>query len=390
MKDNMNLRAQLWILRSLQFASFATMALVVAFFPLYFDSLGFSKQQIGAIYSIGPVLSIFSNLLAGFVSDKTKNVRRVLNLLFVGQILALALLLPQKEFGLVAGVMALFYLFQTPVNSMLDSVSLLAAERMQISFPSIRVFGSLGYAVSAVAFGYLLKVSDSTLTLKIGLATTACALLFSILLGNFQASVKKFEFGGLWALFRRREVVLFFLFIAFVSISHRMNEGFLSVAMRDNGASDFLIGTASLASAVSEMPIFFLLAKYGQRFKELPLLAIASIMYVVRLSLLSFADEPWMFVALQMMHSVTFGIFYITALRYLLTLVPDEYRSSGQALFTVVWSGIAGLVAGLLGGWLYDSAGLSFVYRIGACTALVSAIGFLYSHISPSRRADRG
>jgi MFS transporter, PPP family, 3-phenylpropionic acid transporter len=381
MKQSHSMQGQLAVLRTLQFANYATMVLLVTYFPLYFESMGFTKLQIGAIYSVGPFLSIVSNLAVGILSDRTKSLRRILSLLYCVQILALALLMPQKEFGIMAGIMSLFYLFQTPINSMLDSVALLAAEQMKISFPSIRMFGSLGYALCAVIFGYLLKVYGSDLTIVLALCAIIVTLVFSFLLSDFQATLKKFEFRGLWVLLRKNETVVFFILILFISVGHRMNEGFLSIAMREIGADDSVIGYASLASAASEIPMFFLLAKYGHRFREMPLLAIASFLYVIRLGLLSLASDPWMMVALQMMHSVTFAIFYITALRCVQALIPDEYRSSGQAVFAVVWSGIAGLTAGTLGGWLYDAFGLSSVFRTGALFALVGALGFLFVHL---------
>ncbi|MFC5405671.1 MFS transporter [Cohnella soli] len=372
---------QLFVLRTMQFANYAMMVLLVTYFPLYFASLGFSKLQIGAIYSVGPFLSIVSNIAVGLLSDRTKSLRRILTILYLMQILALSLLLPQKEFGIMAGIMAMFYLFQTPINSMLDGVSLLAADRMNRSFPSIRMFGSLGYALCAILFGYVLKAYGSDLTIWLTLGTLAVSFVFSLLIADFQGSLRKFEFSGLWQLLRKRETVVFFVLIMLVSIPHRMNEGFLSLAMREIGADDSVIGYASLASAASEIPMFFLLSKFGHRFRELPLLAVASFFYVIRLSLLSTVNDPWMVVALQLMHSVTFGIFYITALRSLQALIPDEYRSSGQAVFAVVWSGLAGLIAGTLGGWLSDAFGLSYVFRIGAVVALVGAIGFLFVHI---------
>ena len=281
----------------------------------------------------------------------------------------------------MAAIMAFFYLFQTPINSMLDSVSLLAADQVKVRFPSIRMFGSLGYAIGAVAFGYLLKIYGSNLTIILALCTIGVSLLFSFFLADFQATLKKFEFRGLLGLLRKKETLVFFLLIMVVSVAHRMNEGFLAIAMREIGADDSVIGYASLASSVSEIPMFFILAKYGHRFREFPLLAVASFIYFIRLGLLSLADEPWMMVALQTMHAITFAIFYITALRCLQALIPDEYRSSGQAVFAVVWSGLAGLIAGTLGGSLYDSFGLSYVFRTGALFALVGALGFLLVHL---------
>lgn len=375
---------QLTVLRSLHFMNYATMVLIVTFFPLYFDDIGFTKLQIGTIYSIGPMLSIFSNLLAGIAADKTKALRRVLNLIFLGQIIALALLLPQKSFSAVAVLMGVFYLFQTPVISMMDSLTLLAADRMKVSFPSIRMFGSLGYAICAIAFGFLLKAVGSEWALWFALGTIVCSLVLSLLLQNYQATLTKFSFGNLWLILKRKETFFFFCLVALVSVAHRLNDGFLAVYMRENGASSSVIGAASLASSVSEIPMFFLLARFGHKFRELPLLAFASVMYMVRLLVLSVTHEPIAFVFIQMMHSVTFGIYYITALRYIQSVVPDEYRSSGQALFGMVWTGLAGVIAGTLGGWLSDTYGLSRIFELGSGFALAAAVGFLVVHFRRS------
>lgn len=373
-------RSQLTILRALQFTNYALALLVITYFPLYFDSLGLSKMQIGSIYAIGPVLSILSNLVVGVISDRSKQLRRVLSLLFLGQILGLALLLPQQSYTFIALAMALFYFFQTPLNAMVDSVSLLAASQMKISFPAIRVFGSLGYALSAVLFGLLLQQYGSNMTLLLALIVVILSLFLSLVLGNFQGNLKKFEFTGLWKILRQRKTLIFFGLIILISIPHRINEGFLAIAMRNLGANDSLIGVASLISATSEIPTFFLLARYADRLKEIPLLIFAGSMYVVRLGLLSLATEPWMMVGLQAMHAVTFGIFYITAVRFMQLLLPDQFRSSGQALFAVVWNGVAGTIAGILGGWMIDQIGFSFAYQAGAAIALCGTVGLLVCH----------
>jgi len=87
------------------------------------------------------------------------------------------------------------------------------------------------------------------------------------------------------------------------------------------------------------------------------------------------------------MHSVTFGIFYITALRYLQIIIPDEFRASGQAVFAVVWSGLAGVAAGTLGGWLIDAIGFGSAFRLGALFALLGAVGFFFMHFRKSYSA---
>ncbi|MNI84951.1 Major Facilitator Superfamily protein [compost metagenome] len=99
-------------------------------------------------------------------------------------------------------------------------------------------------------------------------------------------------------------------------------------------------------------------------------------MYALRLLLMSISHTPEAVVAIQFMHSVTFGIFYVTAVRYITNLVPDEYRATGMALFTIVWSSLAGLLSGTLGGLLIQHAGRQTFYLTAMTFSLAALLGF--------------
>jgi PPP family 3-phenylpropionic acid transporter len=372
---------QVAVLRALQFSIYGMPALLVTYIPLYFADLGFSKLQIGTIYALGPVMGIVSNLLLGTIADKARNLRLMLALLFAAQIAIFLALAPQRQYAAVAALMAAFYFFQTPVVPMTDAVTMLAAERLRRSFPSMRVFGSIGFAVSAVLFGFVIGEAGTSWVIVAGCLVAGAALLIVPLLADFQAELRTFDFGELWSLLRRGNTLLFFGLIGLVSVAHRMNEGFLSVRMREIAGGSDLVGVLWVASSLSEIPTLFLLVRYGNRLKELPLLAAASFFYLVRMLLLTAADSPWAFIAIQTMHSVTFGIFYVTALRHLSHLLPDQYRATGQALFTVVWMGLSGVTAGTLGGWMYDAYGPDAPFFAGAAFAGTALIGFLYAHL---------
>lgn len=179
----------------------------------------------------------------------------------------------------------------------------------------------------------------------------------------------KMALGGMLSILRSKKFVWFLILIIIMSVSHRFNDGFLALYMRQLGASDSVIGYAWMASALSEIPMFFFLSKHGHRFKELPLLAFAGIIYALRFFIMGSIHNPAWIIGVQLLHSLTFGVFLITANRYLSQIIPDEYRSSGQAIFAVAWSSIAGLISGTIGGWIYDAAGeaqstlLPAVYR---------------------------
>jgi PPP family 3-phenylpropionic acid transporter len=177
-----------------------------------------------------------------------------------------------------------------------------------------------------------------------------------------------------------RKLLIFLLLILILATAHRANDAFLSLYLHELGASQSLIGYSWTVSSISEIPIFIILSRYGNRYKELPLLVLASFAYVVRYLLMSITIEPIYIIMIQALHSISFGIFLFTALRYITQIVPDQYRATGQAIFTVVWSGMAGLISSLLGGIVFDRWGGHMLYIFAASIAFISGIGFLLVH----------
>lgn len=371
---------EVFTLRAFTYMIYTTQALVVSYFPLYFLDKGFSAGQIGIIYSIGPFISIFANLLFGTASDKYRTIKRIMTLLMFGQLATVSLLFTTDTFAIVCVIMLAFYFFYTPINPLSDSLILLSTQYTSRPYALIRIFGSLGFALSAFLIGQLLKLTgiDATVVLTIG--SLGIALLLTFAIKDYQGAASKINFSGFFDLIRKRSVITYFAIVLIVSISHRMYEGFLGVTMRDMGASDSLVGTAWLISALSEIPVLFLLGKYGHRFKELPLLAIASLMYAIRFWLVSEITSPIWIIPIQLMHSVTFGIYFVTALRYLSNIIPDEYRSSGQAVYAVIWSGFAGVISGTAGGAIYEAYGKTAFFHVAMAFALIASAAFLAKH----------
>lgn len=368
-------------LRAFSFALYSTMAIIVSFFPIFFQSRGYNASQIGILYALGPATAIFSNLLVGIISDKYRTIKKLLAALLLGQLLVILILLQVDGFVAVCIIMAWFYFFQTPVNPLNDSLILLSTSYTGRSYPSIRIFGSMGFAFSALAIGLFLNKSGPELTIVLCMITITISLALSFTLRDYQGSLKKADFSGLYKIMRQPNALIFFFLILILSISHRMYEGFFAITMNNLGASSSLIGTAWLISAVSETPILFLLGKYGHKIRELPLLAFASLVYGTRFWLMSILTEPVWALALQSMHSLSFGIYMVTALRYISNMIPDEYRATGQAVYAVVWTGFAGVISGMLGGMIYDWFGQEPFFRIAALLALAAGAGFLVQHL---------
>ena len=382
-------------LRSFMFTIFGTSVLAVSYFPLFYKHLGFSSSQVGLLYSLGPLISILSNLFWSMISDKLGTIKKIMIILLAGQLISVLLLSRATEFQSVILILSVFYFFYYPVFPLADTMAIKTAQKYGRNFISIRVFGSLGYAFFALTIGYLLRALGTSWSMTLCIIIIVTALIIAWWLQDVKVTPSDTSLGskslipkakgkGLREILFQKEVLWFFSCVFVLALGHRMNEAFLTVSLKEMGAGDELIGWALLASALSEIPVFFALSKYGDRFKELPLLAFASLMYAVRFLLMSIVHDPGAVIAVQAMHSVTFGIYYVTAVRYITRIIPDELRATGLAIFTVVWSSAAGLLSGTFGGIIFEESGRSFFYKIAMIFAFAAFAGFLSKHILDS------
>ncbi|NOU97962.1 MFS transporter [Paenibacillus sp. LMG 31456] len=370
------------VLRGFSFSFYSTMAVITSYFPLYFQSKGFSAVQIGLLYSIGPMISIFSNLFWGFMSDKFHTVKKILIGILACQLIMAFFVSQSFHFGILMMLMAVFFFFQSPTSSLTDSLTLLTIRGTKKSYASFRLWGSIGFAVASLVFGMWLKENGPNYTLLLCLGTISISLILSLFLTDVRStSFNKPEFRVLAKIIGSKRFLWFLLSVMIVSIAHRFNDGFLGLFLHQLGADPSLVGWAWLVSASSEIPAFILLSKYGHRFKELPLLVVCSTVYVIRFILMSLIDNPLLVIAVQALHSISFGIFMFTVIRYIQRIVPDEYRATGQAIYAVTWSGMAGLLSGVLGGWIFNLAGPHVMYGVGAILAFVGMISFLLLHL---------
>lgn len=318
-------------------------------------------------------------------------------ILLAGQLVTGLLLARAAEFSSVMLILSFFYFFYYPVFPLADTMAIKVAERHGRNFITIRVFGSLGYSFFALTVGYALRALGSTWSLTLCIIIIIAALLITLGLKDVkrpaviettnqdkdtaEADNSK---NGLKDILLQKEVLWFFGCVFVLALGHRMNEAFLTISLKQLGAGEEIIGWALLASALSEIPVLFILSRYGDKFKELPLLALGSLMYALRFLLMSLADHPGSMIAIQAMHSISFGVFYVTSVRYITRIIPDRLRATGLAIFTVVWSSASGLLSGTFGGIIYQEAGRYIFYIVATGFSLLAFAGFLGQHLLKS------
>lgn len=369
-------RSELYWLRAFAFTIYGTSVLIFSYFPLFYAEIGFTKSQIGLLFALGPMISLIANLIWSIASDKYRTIKKIMIILLIGQIAMIFILSSTTTFSVIVLVITLFYFFYYPVFPLSDTIAINAAKNHGKSFISIRVFGSIGFAILSIVIGYVLSLIGSAEIMKVSIAITSVCLILTLFIKDQSTPVAKMNLSGIVPIFRQKELLWFFACVFLLALGTRMNDAFLTISLSELGASKGLIGWAMLASSGSEIPVFLYLSFRGDKYKELPLLVIASLIFALRFFLMSGVDSAVGIVMIQLLHGFTFGIFYVTAIRMLTRLIPDQFRATGMALFTIVWSSLSGLISGTFGGLLFEHFGRQSFYLIAMITAIAACIGF--------------
>ena len=367
-------------LKLFNFFLYGSIAVLLSYFPLYFQEVGFGTVAIGMIMAGGPFVSIFANPFWGYWSDRLQNIRRILFIMLLGNLIVVQFVFQMNSLVLVFIAMLFFFLFQTPLFSQSNSLILNAIEGTPFKFGAFRLWGSLGWALMAVAAGPLIGLIGITNLWIVYSIMLILTLLVSIKLpqGKVDGAKKIAKGGYAKALFGNKYFLVFVILGVLISVPNSMNQTFVSLYIVELGGSVVLIGWSAFLTAIFEIPVFLLFDRFLKRNTSTMIgcLVFVSLLFVLRWILMASATGPTQIIFIQMLHSITFGGYYYIGTTLTAQLIPVELRASGQAVYALTWGGISGIIAGIAGGWMFQHLGPKTMYQVSTLISILGVIGF--------------
>lgn len=380
MRENLDKQLSFTSLKWFNFFVYGTVVLFTSFFPLYLQDVGMNKLEIGCLMSVGALVSIIANPFWGIWSDRYQNIRRIVLVMLTGTLVLSQLVFQANTYEMIYISILFFYFFQGPLFAQSNTMILSYIDGTRRRFNSFRLWGSLGWAFTAILAGPVIEWAGISV-LSYLFASLICAAMIALITMpklDHSIGIAPLPFKGMRHIFHHPFFLCFILFGILVSIPNTMNNTFVSLYITELGGSKTMIGLAVFLSSILEMGVLFL-CNYllGRRVSVLlASLTVVSVLFFLRWWLMADATTPLQVAIIQVLHSITFGGFFYVGTQLTMLLVPQPYRSSGQALYTLAWSGIAGILGGVLGGWLYQTLGAQTMYLSGALLALFGTIGF--------------
>ncbi|WP_367749717.1 MFS transporter [Ammoniphilus sp. 3BR4] len=368
---------EVWTVRGLTFSYYATNTILVVFLPLYFANQGYSSSEIGLLMMFGPFVAMFSQPFWGYLSDRYQSVKKIILFLWIMTILSSVGLFFSGGFGLALFFVVMLYFFFLPSNPLLDSLVIKTTQKAGTSYGSVRLWGSIGFGGVAIVAGMIVSELGIEVIPFVYYGIWVFPMLLLLFMRNDSGSGRGISLSGLRMILKNTPFLWFLCLVFLLTVPHRMNDAMFALYLKDAGGDNALVGWAWAIAALGEVITFALLSRVIPRFNELGLLVFVGLLYTIRWILMGWVSDPLLLLFLQGMHMVTFAIFWITSIQYVVKLVPGELRSTGQSMFSAVFMGLAGITGGAAGGWIKQEWGGESMYFFGAGMTSVATILFL-------------
>lgn len=366
-------------LKMLLFFFHATNTIVLSFLPLFLQYKQLTGKEIGLVLAIGPLATIISQPFWGFLSDKYKTVKKMLIISVIGMLLFSIVFFNMEHLVTLLIFGALFYFFSSPVGALSDSLAQRQADNLNVSFGSIRTWGSIGFAFSSLMIGEFLNIFGIQFIVWPYISFGLILLIIVFKTADVKSDSAPARFSDVKLLMTNKPFITFLILMMFITITHRVNDSFIGLYIAELGGSERFVGVSWFVSLISEATVFALAFIWFKRKNALNFIVLASFVYVVRWLLFSFVDNPIHIIGLQVLHGFTFAIFYLAALYFVTRLIPKMLKATGHLFFYSVFFGVSGIIGSLGGGIIIDLFNGEILYFMNGIVALIGAVSlFIY------------
>lgn len=342
----------------------------------YLVSVGMSGN-IGIFYAVQGIVSLFMPALIGIIADRYIPAQRMLGICHA---LAAIFMCSAGFYAFSSGTdvqfAPLFALYTMSVAFFMPTISLSNSVAYTVlrqnnydtvkDFPSIRVFGTIGF-ICSMLFVDLMGLQHTYGQFFVSGILSVVLALYTQSLPNCPVSKKEGKKQSIvdalglraFTLFKEKKMALFFIFSMLLGVSLQITNGFANPFISGfkeipEYANTFGANHANMLISISQMSetlcillIPFFLRKFG--IKKVMLMAMFA--WVLRFAFFGLGDPGsgvWLFVLSMLVYGVAFDFFNVSGSLYVDKETDPSIRSSAQGVFMMMTNGF-GATIGTLG-----------------------------------------
>jgi MFS transporter, PPP family, 3-phenylpropionic acid transporter len=320
-----------------------------AWLPKLYDYCVYKEltgSQSALILSITPIMMFAVQPVYGFLADKL-GYKKTLLLSTLLAAISYSGFLYNGSFGVLILVTIIMSLFYNTIQPVLDSMALqIAKDNPKFSYGTLRFYGAAGFAFTTIITGQVIDAVDITAIFIVSAITMFLAFVFCFFLQDEKhEAVAINAYGNVWGVIKNPSLQFLLLCVFLVSVGATTIWNFYSAYLKDNGATDSLVGYGLSFQGLCELPIFYFSARIILRLGLKTTLVITVLATVIRMLLYAVIKTPEATLPVELLHGFSWSLFWVVCVEYVNKLVDEKWMATGQSLLYAAYFGI-GAIAG--------------------------------------------
>ncbi len=330
--------------------------LLSTYLPRYFESIGFSLAAIGLIFSVRSLLQSVATPIWTTIADRLGAARRIVQLQCALGLVALLALPFSRSYPVIFLAIVVHGFTAQASTPLVDALTLreVGANR----FGAVRAWGSAGYGTMA-----LIAAAAGLYATHAGLATLAPWLLLLTATGMLAAALRfppiavQLKSPNLRDSLRLLRRPVLWIIIP-ISAAHWITQApynlFIVFLCEERHLGAWVPGMAVSIGVLGEIITFASGAYLLRAMRPYTLIVLSILATALRWYITGIATTAPVLMAVQILHGLSFGGFYVAIMAILGEQIPPEIRATGQGLFYFLVFGLGAAIGNGISGYLLE------------------------------------
>ncbi|MCW8827302.1 MAG: MFS transporter [Gammaproteobacteria bacterium] len=362
-----------WRLSNFYLFYFASLGALLPYWGLYLKDEGYSALEIGELMALVMATKIISPNIWGWIADHTGHKMTIIRTGSLFSILCFAGVFWAEGYWVMALVMFSFSFFWNATLPQFEAVTLNYLHGDSHRYSLIRVWGSIGFIVTAVVLGPLFEWISVAHLPAILLGIYIAIFLSSGLVPEQNREPVHHEHLPLIGVLKQPRVIALLVVCFLMQASHGPYYTFFTLYMEGYGYSRTVIGELWGLGVIAEVLLFMVMHRLVPKFGLERLLIFALLITSLRwLVTALYADSLVVILLAQLIHAASFGIFHAVTIAMFHHHFPGKLQGRGQALYSSVSFGAGGAFGSYAGGLSWDQFGPESIYLFASLMTITA------------------
>ncbi|WP_303966979.1 MFS transporter [Sporosarcina ureae] len=364
---------QRWLSMSF-FVFFFTWGIFLPYWTGWLTSAkGLTVTQASIIMGAGMIARSFSTFFLFPYAMRNMSLLRVIRWTTLLSFIVALAYLPESPFSVLFGLTVLFSAVYPIILPGVESGASLLMQHERIHYGKSRSFGSIGYTVALLLIGSVTAIWNEQAILYMMIIGLGMALLFFYqqapeVVQQSPVAESTAQKGQLRALFADKPFVIVLCIAILLQGAHASYYNYGFIFLDDMGINGFYIGVILNIAVLFEIIFFTQADRLLVGVKTSTIFLIAATGSTIRWISIFLFPVASVFIATQMLHSISFGMAHFAFVQYISKNVPNYLIASAQGIYAAVAMSLSVAILTFPAGYLYDQSPRFAFLSMAACS----------------------